>query len=174
MLVFLPAPRTVSASSAAGWLCLLPVFRWWQDDERARASREGECSDLLSDFTGMPKSRRTCPVTNKSPCSEAGRDMGPDQHTNVAATPVDTKPINFKSVFSIKGEVRAKLKFDTCRAWDADSDGVCLNFVRSTVFEIFAIQISLFWRRHGAPKWWRFRDEWKQRARADSTVEHCF
>ena len=34
-----------------------------------------------------------------------------------------------------EGEVRAKIK--TWRAWDADSDGVGLNFVRSAVFEIF-------------------------------------
>ena len=38
----------------------------------------------------------------------------------------------------LKGEFGQKLKIDLCRAWDADTDGVCLDFMRSTDFEIFA------------------------------------
>ena len=38
----------------------------------------------------------------------------------------------------LKGKFRQKLKKIFCGVWDADTDGVCLNFVRSTGFEIFA------------------------------------
>ena len=42
------------------------------------------------------------------------------------------------------GKFITQLKIDICRAWDTDSDGVCLTLVQSTAFEIFAIQISIF------------------------------
>ena len=37
----------------------------------------------------------------------------------------------------LKGKFGQKVTLIFCRACDADTDGVCLNFVRSTDFEIF-------------------------------------
>ena len=42
------------------------------------------------------------------------------------------------------------------------------------VWDIRNLNYLFYWRRHGALKWWHFRDEWKQRAWADSTVDHHF